>query len=153
MHSNVKSNPSPEVTSAIAAGISSGVTPCVAPKAFALSNFPSWRSTATIADAPAILAPCIAAIPTPPAPTTRTDDPGVTFAVFSAAPTPVVTPQPISAAISRGMSLSIFTVAIAGTIVSSAKVPHPQKDPMTLSPCLNCWFTPIAINPFMHKFG
>ena len=45
--------------------------------------------------APAILAPWIAFVPTPPSPNTATDDPGVTFAARTAAPNPVATPQPI----------------------------------------------------------
>ena len=54
-----------------------------------------------------------------------TDDPGVTLAVFNAAPAPVITPQPISEAISNGMSGSIFTTACLGRSVFSANVPAP----------------------------
>ena len=50
--------------------------------------------------------------PTPPQPKTATVEPGSTFAVLSAAPTPVVTPQPISAARSSGMSSRIFTTRV-----------------------------------------
>ena len=57
-------------------------------------------STATISAAPAMRAPWIAAMPTPPAPKTTTLEPGCTLAVLSAAPTPVVTPQPMRAPIS-----------------------------------------------------
>jgi hypothetical protein len=44
-------------------------------------------------------------------------------AVLWAAPKPVSTPQPISAADASGMSLSIFTALIAGTTVDSVNVP------------------------------
>ena len=44
-------------------------------------------------------------------------------AVFTAAPKPVSTPQPMSAAAVIGMSSEIFTAPIAGTTVSSEKVP------------------------------
>jgi len=75
-------------------------------------------------------APWIALIPTPPAPNTTTDDPGRTLAVLIAAPAPVITPQPMSAATSSGMSLSILIDACCGTIVYSAKVPAPAIAPM-----------------------
>ena len=45
----------------------------------------------------------------PPQPITATVSPGRTWAVLITAPTPVVTPQPISAARSSGMSLRIST--------------------------------------------
>ncbi len=41
-------------------------------------------------------------------------------AVFSTAPTPVVTPQPIRAARSSGMLSSIFTSAFSCTSICSA---------------------------------
>ncbi len=44
-------------------------------------------------------------------------------AVLWAAPKPVSTPQPISAAAVSGMSSSIFTALIAGTTVCSVNVP------------------------------
>ena len=53
-------------------------------------------------------------MPTPPQPNTTTDEPGVTLAVLMAAPTPVVTPQPMSEAISKGMSSSILIAASCG---------------------------------------
>ncbi len=40
-----------------------------------------------------------------------------------AAPTPVSTPQPISAATLKGTDLSTFTMLISGTIASSPNVP------------------------------
>ena len=48
-------------------------------------------------------------MPTPPQPMTATDEPASTSAVLMAAPRPVVTPQPISAAMSNGTSSGIGT--------------------------------------------
>ena len=48
----------------------------------------------------------------PPAPMTHTRLPGSTLAVRNTAPMPVVTPQPISAARSSGMSSVIFTTRV-----------------------------------------
>ena len=70
-------------------------------------------------------APWITAWPTPPHPMTATDDPGSTWAVLSAAPTPVVTPQPISASWSSGRSVVTRTAWCSATVMSSAKVPRP----------------------------
>ena len=75
------------------------------------------------------------------------------MAVFSAAPTPVVTPQPTNAATSNGTSVSILIVAIPGTIVSSANVPQPVIDETTSSPRRNCWFRNIDVMPFIHRLG
>lgn len=50
--------------------------------------------------APQAFAPWIVEMPTPPQPITATEDAASTLAVLSAAPSPVVTPQPMSAAIS-----------------------------------------------------
>jgi len=52
-------------------------------------------------------------VPTPPVPNTATDEPGVTCAVFSAAPTPVVTAHPSNAARSSGKSSAIFITALS----------------------------------------
>ena len=65
-------------------------------------------------------APWIAARPTPPQPNTATVEPGSTRAVFRAAPTPVVTPQPMRAARSNGMSSRTFTIAFWWTSIFSA---------------------------------
>ena len=65
-------------------------------------------------------APWIAASPTPPAPKTATVEPASIRAVLSTAPTPVVTPQPISAARSSGIVSSIFTRAFSCTSIFSA---------------------------------
>ena len=70
-------------------------------------------------------APWMTAWPTPPQPITATIEPGSTCAVLSAAPTPVVTPQPISASCSSGRSDSTFTTDIRWTVIISANVPRP----------------------------
>ena len=70
--------------------------------------------------APASFAPWIAEMPTPPQPKTATVEPGSIFAVLSTAPTPVVTPHPINAARSSGISLVIFTSAFSCTSIFSA---------------------------------
>ena len=77
-------------------------------------------SPAIIRPAPAIAGPWTAVRPTPPQPISATVEPGATFAVLNTAPTPVVTPQPISAARSSGMSLRIFTIAFSCTSICSA---------------------------------
>ena len=59
------------------------------------SSFESLRSTPIILSAPTILAPWMTFRPIPPNPNTITLSPAWTFAVFTTAPTPVVTPQPI----------------------------------------------------------
>ena len=71
--------------------------------------------------------------PTPPQPITVTVAPGFTAAVLSAAPTPVVTPHPMSASCSAGRSVSTFTSIDSSTVISSANVPRPLM-PMTLAP-------------------
>jgi hypothetical protein len=60
-------------------------------------------------------------MPMPPQPITTTVSPGATLAVLKIAPTPVMTPQPISAARSSGMSCRIFTKAFSCTSICSAK--------------------------------
>ena len=64
--------------------------------------------------------------PTPPSPITATDDPARTSAVLSAAPTPVVTQQPMSAATSGGVPSGTGIAAAAGTFWRSANVPIAQ---------------------------
>ena len=56
--------------------------------------------------------------PTPPAPKTATDVPAATRAVFTTAPTPVITAQPKSTAVSIGMSASIFTTDSRATTLN-----------------------------------
>ena len=51
---------------------------------------------------------------------TATVEPGSIFAVLSTAPTPVVTPHPMSAARSSGMSSLIFTSAFSCSSIFSA---------------------------------
>ena len=70
-------------------------------------------------------APWITDWPTPPQPITATVSPAFTFAVLRAAPTPVVTPQPMSASCSSGTSVSIFTSDISSHVIMSANVPRP----------------------------
>jgi len=76
----------------------------------------------------------MAEMPTPPQPKTTTDEPGVTLAVLIAAPTPVMTPQPMSDAISSGTVGSMGTTACCGRTISSAKVPVPAKPKSDSSP-------------------
>src|SRR5262245_36338614 len=90
-----------------------------------------------ICRAPAMRAPWITDMPTPPTPRTATVEAGATFARFSTAPTPVITPQLISAALSSGMSVRIFTRALSWTSIRSAYAPIPaacvRGRPPTLS--------------------
>src|SRR6266550_2527292 len=72
------------------------------------------------------------AVPTPPQPTTATVEPGSTRAVLSAAPTPVVTPQPISANCSAGRSVSTFTTDCSLIVITSENVPRPVMAVTTL---------------------
>src|SRR5919197_6512969 len=65
--------------------------------------------------------------PTPPQPNTATDEPGTTLAVLKTAPTPVVTPQPTSAARSSGIFGSIFTRLSTCTVAYSAMTPQPEN--------------------------
>ena len=74
-----------------------------------------------ISAAPAKTAPITIDSPTPPPPNTTTVEPARTFALLRAAPTPVVTAQPISAEISNGMS-GILMQLIAGTTAWVAQV-------------------------------
>ncbi len=64
---------------------------------------------------------------------TATLEPGGTTAVFSTAPTPVVTQQPIKAATAGSTPSGRAIAAASGTTVASAIVPMPQYD-MTDSP-------------------
>ena len=80
-------------------------------------------STAMTLPAPAMAAPWMQLSPTPPQPITATVDPGSTLAVLNTAPTPVVTPHPMSAARSRGMSSRIFTRPCSWMSMRSANEP------------------------------
>jgi hypothetical protein len=77
----------------------------------------SATSTATSGAAPAIRPPCTAFSPTPPQPNTASDSPASTRAVLSTAPTPVITEQPISAALSSGIASGMGTACDAWTTV------------------------------------
>ena len=70
--------------------------------------------------APASRAPWMAFRPTPPQPITATVLPGSTLAVFMAAPSPVVAPQPMRAICSKPISCSIFTREFSWTSIISA---------------------------------
>src|SRR5882757_7890553 len=72
-----------------------GLTKCVMPKRRPHSSLESLISTPMILSAPTILAPWMTFNPMPPRPNTTTLEPGVTLAVLTTAPTPVVTPQPM----------------------------------------------------------
>ena len=73
--------------------------------------------------APAIRAPWTTNCPTPPAPMTRTLEPGCTRFPLSAAPTPVSAAQPSSAACSSGTSAGMGSAVSAGTSTCSASAP------------------------------
>ena len=73
--------------------------------------------------APASRAPSTALSPTPPAPKTATLLPGRTCAVFSTAPTPVVTAHPINAATASGTASGSGTQHSCGTTIQSLKQP------------------------------
>ena len=75
---------------------------------------------AMMREAPAISAPLMQDRPTPPQPITATVLPGSIAAVWMTAPTPVVTPQPIRAARSSGMSSRILAMACSWTSMVSA---------------------------------
>ena len=124
--SKPKSTPPPvrSFTLAIASG-SLALTVSVAPSLRASSSLSSWMSSATTWLAPATCAPNSALSPTPPRPTTATRAPGNTCAVLSAAPTPVSTAQPNSAASSNGRLRSIFTTEPRFTTQYSANADTP----------------------------
>ena len=98
-----------------------------APTDAAIPSFMALVSTAITRPAPAILAPCTTARPTPPQPTTSTVSPGRTRATLNTAPRPVVTPQPARQITSSGMSGGTTTSWLARTTTSSASVPAPTN--------------------------
>ena len=122
----------------------------VAPSLRASSSFQGWLSIATIRDAPAIRQPWSADRPTPPHAITAQVLPGSIRAVLSTAPTPVVTPQPISAARSSGMSLRIFTSERSWVSICSANedrfanwsTTSPFFDRRGLDPAARCRLAP-----------
>ena len=96
---------------------------CVAPNLMACSRFHGLGSMAMTCLAPEITAPCSALMPMPPTPTMATVSPGWTCATLVAEPKPVGTAQPMMAADSNGMSLSILTTESLWTVMYGAKVP------------------------------
>ena len=89
----------------------------------------STISTTTIFSAPASRAPWIAPLPIPPQPITTTVSPGLTSAVLTAEPQPVVTPQPRRQARDSGRSSSILTTDASDTVPYWAKVPSSDAAP------------------------
>src|SRR5258706_15280783 len=65
--------------------------------------------------------------PTPPQPKTTAIEPAWTLAVLTAAPTPVITPQAINAALSNGIFSSILTTLSMCKVAYSAMTPQPQN--------------------------
>ena len=104
----------------------SATSVCVAPNRRASGIFAGWVSTAMIVDAPHSAAPCTMFNPTPPQPNTTTLSPGRTPAVYIAAPTPVATAHPTSAAAFRGASRRTGMQLASGTTAYSAKLARPQ---------------------------
>ena len=102
----------------------------VAPTLRASSSLDAMVSMAMIRPAPASAAPLTPDRPTPPQPITATVVPGSTLAALKMAPTPVITPQPMTLARSSGMSSRIFTTACSCTSICSAKDDR-----------LNAWFS------------
>src|SRR5215467_6593943 len=119
------SAPRPPLSCLAAAATSSRLafTPRVAPMRRARSSLPSSMSTAMIFAAPASLAPCTAASPTAPQPITITVSACPIWATLSAAPTPVITPQPIRQARSNGMSGGTMIACCSCTMQYSPKAP------------------------------
>ena len=99
---------------------SAALTTSVAPNRLARLSLDPTVSTAMIRPAPAMAAPLMQDSPIPPQPITTTVLPTSTLAVLCTAPTPVVTAQPIKAALSSGMSLRIFTRACSWARICSA---------------------------------
>ena len=92
---------------------------CVAPKRDAHSSFCGMTSTAMIFAAPASTPPCTQFSPMPPTPNTAMVAPDSTLARLITAPKPVMMPQPISAARSKGTRGSIGMAPCSRTSVRS----------------------------------
>ena len=84
---------------------------------------------------------------------TTTEEPGSTFAAFTTAPTPVMTPQPINEARSNGTSLPILIAAASGTTSSSANVPAPAIPNNVSSPQVNRGSPNASATSVMHSCG
>ena len=80
-------------------------------------------------------APWMIDSPTPPQPNTATVCPACSPELRSAAPTPVSTPQPTSAARSSGRSASIRTSEFSCSSIFSAKLPIAAKLRSGFPPC------------------
>src|SRR6185312_6514025 len=78
--------------------------------------------TAMTGLAPTFRAAAIADRPTPPAPQTATLCPGPTSAEWSTAPAPVITAQPITAPVSRGVPAGARTTYRSSATVCVAQV-------------------------------
>src|SRR5204862_1517882 len=96
--------------------------------------------------------------PTPPVAKTATLAPGSTPAVFSTAPTPVITAQPISAAAFIGTSRSIGTAADSCTTLYSANEDMPRPKQLSSKSPLRCLRVPSGKQPagetmLLHKLG
>src|SRR4029077_11602036 len=96
------------------------LTVLVAPSREANSSFWGFVSTATISAAPTRLAAKRALRPTPPRPTTATEQPADTFAVLITAPTPVRTATPNTAASRAGKEASTLIAERRDTTAYSA---------------------------------
>ena len=88
-------------------------------------RFISTGSIAMMRPAPAMRAPWITAWPTPPQPMTATVEPGLDPRGVERAPTPVVTPQPMSASWSSVTLVLILTIDDWSHVIASANVPRP----------------------------
>src|SRR5690606_341238 len=97
----------------------------LAPSSRARASFSGTTSTATSGQAEQAAAPSTAERPTPPSPNTATDSPGRTPAVFTTAPTPVITAQPNRAAMEGGRSGSMRTAERSDTTAYSANPDTP----------------------------
>jgi hypothetical protein len=91
----------------------------VAPNRRASASFSGLLSTATMRDARAKRQPWITFRPIPPTPMTTAVSLVATWARLIAAPTPVMTAQPMSDADGRGTSAGMGTTWIASTTVCS----------------------------------
>ena len=65
--------------------------------------------------------------PTPPAPSTSSARPAQSPTTLSTAPTPVITAQPVIAAIAVGTPSEIFTTDFSETTARSAKHDTPMR--------------------------
>ena len=102
------------------------------------SRFSGIGSTAMMVVAPAMRAPWMMDRPTPPQPTTATASPALIFTVFSAAPAPVVTPQPIRQVDSSAVSSGTLMADPAGMTMCEPNEARPHMA-YTSSPSSVLW--------------